>query len=130
MNESLEFHDSSVSNVRAIGDRLFVTFSKAYVHRSLGEPGVSAGEEFIRSAELIFEHASWSGELANACGDISDGHVSTGERQLSLLPLPFAIQSAVTAELVFTSGASLRVSASSAVCTATGTARFVERYDG
>jgi hypothetical protein len=130
MNESLELHDSTVSMVRAVGGDLIVSFSDAYVHRSFGEPGVSAGEGFVQPADLVFLLASWSGELGDAHGNISDGHVSIGEQRLSLLPLPFTSPSAVTAELVFASGASLKVSASSAMCTATGAARFVESYSG
>jgi hypothetical protein len=130
MNESLELHDSTVSMVRAVGGDLIVSFSEAYVHRSFSVPGVSAGEGFVQPAELVFSLASWSGELSDALGDISDGHVSIGEQQLFLLPLPFASPSAVTAELVFASGALLKVSASSAVCRATGAARFVESYSG
>ena len=130
MNESLELHDSTVSGVHAVGNSIIVSFSMAYVHRSPGEPGVSPGEGFVQPAELIFMHASSSSDLKNACGDISDGHISIGEQELSLLPLPFAYSSAVTAEFVFTSGASFKVSAESASCKVSGAARFVERFPG
>jgi len=130
MNQSLELHDSTVSIVHVLGGDLIISFSDAYVHRSFGEPGISAGEGYVQPAELIFSLASWSGELCDARGTISDGHVSIAGQHLSLLPLPFTSRSAVTAELAFASGALLKVSASSVVCKANGAARFVESYSG
>lgn len=57
MNKSLEFHDSTVSIVRAVGADLIVSFSDAYVHYSLGEPGVSPGEGFSWSSRLRYGQA-------------------------------------------------------------------------
>ena len=128
MNKSLEFHDSTVSMVRAVGADLIVSFSEVYVHHSLGEPGVSPGEGFVQPAELVFSVALWTGVLGNAVGSISRGRISVDGQPLSLLPLPFTTASAVTAQLVFVSGAVLEVSAASAMCRATGTALFVERF--
>ncbi|WP_145053928.1 hypothetical protein [Lignipirellula cremea] len=130
MNESIEFHDSTVSCVRAVGGDLVVRFSKAYVHRSTGDPGVSPGVGVIRSAELVFFEASSFGDLARAHGEISDGYIAFEGQRFSLLALPFASSAAVTAELVFQSGASLTVSAASARCEASGAARFVDSFPG
>ena len=68
--------------------------------------------------------------LGNAVGTISRGRISVDGQHLSLLPLPFTPASAVTAQLVFVSGAVLEVSAASATCKATGTPRFVESVPG
>ena len=130
MNQSLELHDSVVSDVRVAGSSIIVSFSGAYIHRSNGEPGVSPGEGFIQSAELVFAQASSPSDLRSACGAISEGHIAMGEQQLCLLPLPFAAPAAITAELIFSSGHSLRVFASSATCNASGNPRFVERFSG
>ena len=130
MNEALEFHDSSVSSVRAVDGDLVVAFSEAYVHRSVGEPGVSAGEGFVQPAELVFAGASWSGELGGAHGDLSDGFVVVSGTKHYLLRLPFDVGSPVSAQLVFVSGSTLQVSAASASCRTSGNARFVDRYAG
>jgi len=130
MKTALEFHDSIVSDTSAVGPNLVVTFSEAYIHRSTGEPGVSAGDGFMQPAELIFSGASWSGALHEARGAISDAYILVADQQLTLLPIPFIATSVVAAEFSFVSGSVLKVTATSASCSVAGTARWVERYAG
>jgi len=130
MKEALEFHDSVVASVTADGQGLLVTFSEAYLHRSTGQPGVSAGEGFVGPAKLFFFGATWSGELAGAIGPISDAWIVIANQPHSLLMLPFETLSSLSAEFSFASGAELRVSAGGATCATAGQARYVEHYPG
>ena len=130
MKATLEFHDSIVSSTSAVGPNLVITFSEAYIHRSTGEPGVSPGDGFTQSAELIFSDASWSGALHEARGAISDAYIVVADQQRTLLPVPFIATSPVSAEFSFASGSVLKVAATSASCSVAGTARWVERYAG
>jgi len=130
MNEALEFHDSVVASITVEDDGLLVNFSEAYVHRSIGQPGVSAGDGFVGPAKLFFLGATWSGELAGAIGPISDARIVIADQAHSLLKLPFKTESTLSAEFSFASGAELRVSASGVTCVVTGPARFVEHYPG
>jgi hypothetical protein len=130
MNAALEFHDSEVSLAAGADGTFRVLFSEAYIHRSLGRPGIDAGAGYIQPAELVFSVASWSEPTDSCVGDLSDGCLLIDGKKLSLVPLPFSASGQVSAEFVFTSGASLSVSASSVVCACTGEPRFVENYAG
>ncbi|HMV59277.1 MAG TPA: hypothetical protein PKD38_18945 [Nitrospira sp.] len=130
MNAALEFHDSEASLVAGADGKFRVLFSAAYIHRSLGRPGVDAGAGYIQPAELVFSVASWTEPTDSCVGNLSDGCLFINGKKLSLIPLPFSASGQVSAELVFTSGATLSVSASSVVCTCTGEPRFVENYAG
>ena len=130
MNAALEFHDSKVQSAEGANGTFRLLFSAAYVHRSLGRPGVDAGAGYVQPAELVFSAASWSEQSATCIGGISDGSVSINGEKLSLIPIPFFATGLVSAELVFVSGAVLTVSSSSVACSVTGEPRFVENYAG
>ena len=130
MNAALEFHDSEVSLAAGANGTYRILFSKAYIHRSPGRPGVDAGAGYIQPAELVFSAASWSEPTDSCVGDLSDGCLFIDGEKLSLVPLPFSVSGQVSAEFVFTSGATLSVAASSVVCACTGKPKFVENYAG
>lgn len=130
MNEALEFHDSVVGHVVSSMDAVVFHFAEAYIHRTTGEPGVSPGEGLAQVAELAFDGATWSGELEQAQGAISDAHVSHSGREYHMLPVPFSASGLIAATFVFASGASLKIAARSAKLSLRGKARFVERYAG
>ena len=118
MNTSLEFHDSEISSVEAVGEDLLVRFSDAFVHESVGDPGIDHGATSLRPLELKFCEASWSGAVLPIGGLLTDGHVRFGEMHYSLLPLPFDAAGAVRAEFIFATGEVLSVSAHSVSCSA------------
>ena len=116
MNTSLEFHDSEVGSVEAVGEDLLVRFSDAFVHESSGDPGIDIGATSLRSLELKFSEASWSGASLPIAGILSNGHVRLGECHYALLPLPFEAEGAVKAKFVFVSGEVLSVTARFVSC--------------
>ncbi len=111
MNTSLEFHDSEVGSVEAVGEDLLIRFSDAFVHESSGDPGIDIGATSLRPLELMFSEASWSGPALPIAGVLSDGQIRMGDLHFSLLPLPFEAEGAVKAKFVFSTGEVLSVTA-------------------
>ena len=130
MNEAIEFHDSEVLLAKGASDVFRIVFSSAYVHRSVGQPGIDAGVGYTQQAELTFTLATWSKSSLPFTGRLSDGFLILGGKKHSLIPLPLLVSGKIEAELVFVSGAVLFISASSVSCKFTSEARFVENYAG
>jgi|SRR6185437_15815677 len=128
MNQSVEFHDSVLGHAEKSGDLIALHFSRAYIHRSAGEPGVNAGDGLVQPLLLSFSGASYVGNLEAASGWVSDGYVSVSGNRYSLVPLPFNQTGEVRAEFVFTSGLTLSISASSVCSKLLGEPRWVERF--
>src|SRR4051794_18873937 len=122
-NAALEFHDSEVESALPVNDQLVVAFSAAYIHRSAGVPGVDSGEGYVAPLSLIFERASWLGDLQSCQGNLSDGEVRVDGRRFRMLPLPFLGEGSVTAKLHFQNGSSLEIGAALVRCEPTGRER-------
>lgn len=131
MNTGVELHDSRVAEVTAVAQELRVAFRPAYVHESDGIPGTDSGWGYLQSVEFIFSDATFS-EDGECRGTVSDGTVRTSTVEYAnLVPLPLSASGKITAELVFTTGGVLKVSARAFSCRARGErdANFRERYE-
>lgn len=128
INAGLEFHDSEVWGVESHANSLTVVFSAAYVHRSSGRPGLDAGSGYAQSVEMEFSDATWVGSLPECVGRLSDGQVVSNGVAKSVIELPYSSCGPVSAELQFTNGSLLSVSASALVCRFTGEPRFIESF--
>jgi hypothetical protein len=106
-------------------------FEPAYIHRSNGRPGFDAGEGFAQAAELLFPGADSLEEEGVCVGAISDGSISAeGLEFANLIPLPFELSGIVRATFTFVSGGVLKVRAAGVSCVLSGSARYVEAYEG
>ena len=128
LNVALEFHDSEVRSVESHGDSLIVMFSAAYVHRSVGRPGIDSGSGYVQSVEMQFSDATWDGPLTECVGSLSNGRVISSGVALSMIELPFASTGPVSAELQFANGSLLSVKAQKLVCQFAGEPNFVEAF--
>ena len=128
MNEGLEFHDSVVQTIELRDGSLWVEFSSAYIHRSLGRPGVEDGEGYVQPARLVFTEARCFGNPAACGGQLSEGFLFVDGNAVQLVPIPSSGNGKVQAELVFVTGEVLKVEASSFKCSSYGDARYVERF--
>ena len=129
MNISFEFHDSHVRAVEHLPGAIRMSFSSAYLHHSVGRPGVDAGSGHVQPVEIVFGDAQCPGSLASYIGTLSVGEVIIDEDSYSLLPVPFQASGMVAAEFVFCNGEILTLTAKSISCTAHGPSRFVEKFD-
>jgi hypothetical protein len=58
MNRSFEFHDSKIDAITQVGSDMVVSFAHAYVHESIGRPGIDPGIGLSYQAELTIKHAT------------------------------------------------------------------------
>jgi len=128
MNTALEFHDSQVSKIDMLGSALSVAFSSAYVHRSVGKPGVDSGSGYVGPVEMLLSEASWAGPLDECIGKLSDGKLSVAGEPFALVPLPSEHIDQISLELVFANGAMLTATATSLVVRFSGEPHFVESF--
>ncbi len=131
MNSAIEFHDSTVADIRAVAGALHLDLPSAYVHRSIGQPGIDSGTVFLQPAEVVFSNATHK-EAGGPCGgSISDASISVNGREFAnMVPLPFTAQGTVSASFIFTSGGVLSVNGTGVSCQVSGEAVLVEAYDG
>jgi hypothetical protein len=121
MNRCIEFHDSDVSNIDKSLDVLRMSFDPAYIHASLGRPGIDDGEGHVQSAELMFRGVVCGDIPSDCAGTLSDGTVwINGVPELNGLPVPFHGEGDIAAEFVFCTGAILKFTAKSVSLTVYG----------
>jgi hypothetical protein len=129
MNAALEFHDSHVESIQADDDgSVSLHFSEAYIHKSVGQPGVDSGTGHIQAARVSFSEAHFDGDLAECVGPLSDGIILVSGHSLSLLPVPYSFRGPVAANFTFQNGASVKIDASAVECCVFGPAAFVETF--
>jgi hypothetical protein len=127
MNTALEFHDSQVSSVEAVADKLQIAFSSAFVHRSGGKPG-DAASGYIRPVEVLLSGATWAGPLNDCVGKLSGGQLAVAGEPFALVPLPSEHVGQISLELVFANGAMLTATATSLLVRFSGEPHFVESF--
>jgi hypothetical protein len=130
MNSALEFHDSIVESVSGSAEELVVYFNHAYVHVSPGNAGVDAGDVFLQTAVLVFSEPHFNSSARDASGKISDGFVRIRGRNFYLLPIPFTEVGEIEAEIRFTGGNSLVITANSVCCFLQGDRVWLENFHG
>ena len=130
MNRAIEFHDSTVDGVSRRGADVVVSFSKAYIHKSEGEPGVDPGTGWTQEAEFILSNGSIEGELPEFPCWVSDGRVECGGRVSdNCLTLPFHCRGPAKVELVFTDGSTVTVVGENASLNLSGEATYIEDFE-
>jgi hypothetical protein len=80
LNSGIELHDSVVVSVAQSGDVIHLTLSPAYIHKSIGKPGIDAGSIFLQDLVLEFQCGRIGGEIGDLPADISDGDFQMGSQ--------------------------------------------------
>lgn len=97
-NRIVELHDSRIEKMERRGGNLFIEFSHAYVHESLGIPGVSSGTGWSYRATLILYQVPGGIPVLNWPFEILDGDLCVGGvEHPNEIPVPFV--SSLTIEL-------------------------------
>jgi hypothetical protein len=128
MNVGLEFHDSHVRAVEYSGRNGRLSFEPAYLHHSVGRPGLDAGTGHVQPAEMLLYEAEFIGLSPQCAGPLSAGTLSVDGVAYSILPVPFHATGAVVATFIFRTGAVLKATAKSVSCTVQGSSSLVETY--
>jgi len=89
VNQSIEFHDSTVHTVRTAGPDAVIEMT-VYVHASTGRPGVDAGTGWHQRAQMLVSGVVLEQNPSDGSLDLYDGIVTVdGERLENLVPIPF-----------------------------------------
>ena len=129
MNAALEFHDSYVQIIQPDNaGGVSLHFSEAYIHKSVGQPGVDSGTGHVQAARVSFSEARLVGDLAECVGALSDGIILVNGHSLSLLPVPYSFRGLVAANFTFQNGASVKIDAITVECCVFGACEFVETF--
>jgi hypothetical protein len=87
-NAAVEIHDSTLEAIKSTGDDL-VAVIDAYVHRSVGRPGVDPGTGWSQLLELRFLKGKTSGDVGSDPIELLDGRIIlSGETFKNIIPLP------------------------------------------
>jgi len=128
MASALELYDSRVSRIEERDGIVSVHFSHAYIHKSSGAPGKSAGTGWSQEAVLtLFDVASLP-ELPPLPNTISEGFLEVGGIRHELIPLPFKRKVAARLVLVFVDGTQIEIDGNMPVIELKGNAIFLEDF--
>ncbi|HEY9199590.1 MAG TPA: hypothetical protein VIR60_09500 [Gammaproteobacteria bacterium] len=129
MSSALELYDSRVSHIEAADGIVRVHFSHAYIHKSSGAPGKSAGTGWSQEAVLtLFEVASLP-EIPPLPNTISEGFLEVGGIRHELIPLPFKRKVGARLVLVFADGAEIEIVGDRPFIELKGSAIFLEDFE-
>ncbi|MCU1299076.1 MAG: hypothetical protein JWO91_3354 [Acidobacteriaceae bacterium] len=58
LNSAIELHDSTLASFQQTDQHIVIVFSPAYIHKSVGNPGVDAGSGWVQEAIIRVEAGS------------------------------------------------------------------------
>ncbi len=127
-HRAVALHDSKVLAVIREGRGLRIRLA-AYVHVSVGLPGIDAGTGWAQELDLVLGEASLTAAPAEGTLWISEGQVAIDGTPLRLLPLELRRAGRVRMELAGAEGRLFAEAASISIATR-GDPEFVEKFAG
>jgi hypothetical protein len=128
MTSALELYDSRVSHIDEADGIVSVHFSHAYIHKSSGAPGKSAGTGWSQEAVLTLFDVSALPELPPLPNTIADGFLEVGGIRHELIPLPFKRKVGARLVQVFVDGTQFEIVGNMPVIELKGNAIFLEDF--
>ncbi|HWS03434.1 MAG TPA: hypothetical protein VN448_08570 [Gammaproteobacteria bacterium] len=128
MASALELYDSRVSRIDEANGIVSVHFSHAYIHKSSGAPGKSAGTGWSQEAVLTLFEVGALPELPPLPNTIAEGFLEVGGIRHELIPLPFKRKVGARLVLVFVDGAQIEIVGDMPVIELKGSAIFLEDF--
>jgi hypothetical protein len=87
-NAAVEIHDSTLERIESKGTDV-IALINAYVHRSVGRPGVDSGTGWSQPVQLRFLNGHATGDIATIPMELLDGRlVLSGETLENTFPIP------------------------------------------
>jgi hypothetical protein len=128
MNAALEIHDSELSSIATGHDRVTVRLDPAYVHRSTGRPGYDAGSGWAQLVEIVLFGGQIETPLPEMPCTLDDGRLSSGNELVDVIPIPFAVKSAIQFEAYTLHGHRIVIHGTGVEIVAAGEAKYVEEF--
>ena len=106
-----------------------VFLAPAYLHRSMGRPGIDSGTGWTQDARLVFSIGSVSGVVPELPCNIMNGELSlSGDRYPNEIPVPLQAAGSVELHLVFYPGCDVFITGTTIRLELLGEARYVEEF--
>jgi hypothetical protein len=110
MNRAIEFHDSTLKEVKIEGSNVKICFDKAYVHQSDGVPGLEKGTGWEQKINILLYEASVEKCPDDLPNDIDTGYIIVNnQKSINLLRLPLQCEGEIEIVLFTIYGKELRV---------------------
>ena len=129
MKREIEFHDSTLKEIKVANDEAILSFDEAYVHHSEGTPGISKGTGWAQKIELVCLGVTVIELPDDLPNDISDGFfIIDGIKSVNMMKLPFQTNREMELVLFTMYGKKLHLKAKSAFTKEIGEPTFIEEY--
>jgi hypothetical protein len=130
-NHSIEIHDSTVETISLIDGLAIIEFSKVYIHKSTGAPGLDAGTIWVQKAALRIGQADVQHSFAEFPAVLLDGYLKLDGRILkNMIPIPLDYKQAVELRLESWNEAFVLIAGTTATVKLIGDPRYVEEFPG
>jgi hypothetical protein len=131
MNREIEFHDSTLREIKLNEGDAILCFDEAYVHQSEGTPGLDAGTGWAQKINIKCSGVTVIEIPDDLPNDIDYGYfIIKGEKTTNMMNLPFSTNDEIEIILFTQYGKKLHLIAKSATTQEIGSARYVEDFKG
>jgi hypothetical protein len=129
LNSSIEIHDSRLESVERQGEKIILRLSPAYIHKSIGEPGVNVGTGWIQDALVIIEQLGAKPTTENLPVYLSNGTLRIDNKEFpNTIPLPMSCQGSIVLDLLTMENERISMKGSSIRVELLGEPVFVEEF--
>ena len=130
MNREIEFHDSTLKEIRVANGEAVLSFGEAYVHHSEGTPGIGKGTGWAQKIELVCLEVTVIEIPDDLPNHIDDGFfIINGIKSVNMMKLPFQTNCEMELVLFTMYGKKLHLKAKSAFTREIGEPVFIEEYE-
>ena len=97
LNVAVELHDSVVDSITHVGQVVKICLRPAYLHKSVGQPGLADGIGLVQDLILEFGNGQIEGNIGDLPSDIFSGNLQVGLQTFeNMIELPCNIPEAVS----------------------------------
>jgi hypothetical protein len=130
VNSGVELHDSTFEGLDVFGGVSLLAFRPAYLHKSVGRPGIDSGTGWVVDLDLRVMDAFLSTMPPPLPADIRGGRLEIGgKRHDNVIVLPFPAETALVWMLELDSG-DLAIRGSSLILDLRSEPKYVEAFTG
>jgi len=100
LNAAIELHDSVLAKITRLESTVEIALRPAYVHQSVGQPGVDNGIGLVQNVVISVHEGSVTGDVGELPSGIFDGEFEVGPHAFpNMIALPCDVAGSVTLTL-------------------------------
>jgi hypothetical protein len=130
VNSGVELHDSILAGLEVLSGVALLAFRPAYLHKSVGRPGIDSGTGWVVDLDLRVMDASLSSTPPSLPADVRGGSLEIGgKRHDNVIVLPLPAETTLLLMLELDSG-DLAIRGSNIVLELRSEPKYVEAFTG